>query len=171
MARGGQTANGQVLPAMEMTKWFNSNYHYLVPEINSHTTFELDPSKPLGAFQLAKSLEIETRPVLLGPVTYLLLAKSDQEGFAPINRLPDILPLYAQILADLSAAGVEWVQLDEPALCTDLDEASTHATCSSSSNFHLGKTAPGDADRLFGILQKTRSCLDNPVRRYPYRSI
>ncbi len=127
MARGGQTANGQVLPAMEMTKWFNSNYHYLVPEINSHTTFELDPSKPLGAFQLAKSLEIETRPVLLGPVTYLLLAKSDQEGFAPINRLPDILPLYAQILADLSAAGVEWVQLDEPALCTDLDEASTHA--------------------------------------------
>ncbi len=126
MARGFRAADGRILPAMEMTKWFNTNYHYLVPEIEPDTQFELDASKPLQALQASRVLGIETRPVLLGPVTYLLLSKSRHEGFSPLARLTDLLPLYRQLLAELAAAGAAWVQLDEPALCTDLN-ASTIA--------------------------------------------
>ncbi len=123
MARGARSKAGRILPAMEMTKWFNTNYHYLVPEINGHTRFKLNASKPLNAFRAARDLGIESRPVLLGPITYLLLSKSDREGFSPLSRLADLLPLYAQLLAELASAGAAWIQLDEPALCTDLDSS------------------------------------------------
>jgi 5-methyltetrahydropteroyltriglutamate--homocysteine methyltransferase len=123
MARGARSKAGQVLPAMEMTKWFDTNYHFLVPEINDNTRFKLDASKPLHAYRAARDLGIETRSVLLGPVTYLLLGKSEKEGFSPLSRLGDLLPLYSQLFGELAAAGAAWIQLDEPALCTDLDSA------------------------------------------------
>ena len=127
MARGIRSASGHLLPALEMTKWFNTNYHYLVPEIDADTQFKLNASKPLQAYQAARALGIETRPVLLGPITYLLLSKSGLEDFSPLSRLADILPLYSQLLAELAAAGAAWIQLDEPALCTDLTAASANA--------------------------------------------
>ena len=127
MARGIRSASGHLLPALEMTKWFNTNYHYLVPEIDADTQFKLNASKPLQAYQAARALGIETRPVLLGPITFLLLSKSGREDFSPLSRLADILPLYSQLLAELAAAGAAWIQLDEPALCTDLTAASANA--------------------------------------------
>jgi 5-methyltetrahydropteroyltriglutamate--homocysteine methyltransferase len=120
MARGFQNNQGKSIPALEMTKWFNTNYHYLVPEIHPDTKFILDLSKPVKAFQSAQSLNITTRPVLLGPVTYLLLSKSDINSFNPISRLEDLLLLYASLFAELDKIGVKWIQLDEPFLSTDL---------------------------------------------------
>lgn len=122
MARGARITSGQNLAAMEMTKWFNTNYHYLVPEINPDMHFELDESKPLQAFQLAKSHNFHTRPVLLGPISFLLLSKSDKADFQPLGKLEEILPLYAQFFTLLYDAGADWVQLDEPFLSMDLDE-------------------------------------------------
>ncbi|MEX5632785.1 5-methyltetrahydropteroyltriglutamate--homocysteine S-methyltransferase [Parafrankia sp. FMc2] len=117
MARG----NDQVAP-LEMTKWFDTNYHYLVPELGPDTSFALDPEKPLREFTEASNAGVITRPVLVGPVTFLLLAKPAPEvgdGFEPLSLLDRIVPLYADLLARLRAAGAEWVQLDEPALVLD----------------------------------------------------
>jgi 5-methyltetrahydropteroyltriglutamate--homocysteine methyltransferase len=107
---------------LEMTKWFDTNYHYLVPEIGPDTAFSLHPEKLLGELAEAAELGTALRPVLVGPVTYLLLAKAadgSPVSFAPLSRLTDLVPLYADLLRRLRAAGVEWVQLDEPALVTD----------------------------------------------------
>lgn len=122
MARGIQTENGDNLPAMEMTKWFNTNYHYIVPEIGPKTSFKLNPSKPVEAYKLAESLEIKTRPVIIGPVSFLLLSKSPSEDFSPVSKLAEILPLYSNLFKELKDIGVEWVQIDEPCLATDLNE-------------------------------------------------
>ncbi|WP_163505958.1 5-methyltetrahydropteroyltriglutamate--homocysteine S-methyltransferase [Fodinicola acaciae] len=114
MARG--TADAAPL---EMTKWFDTNYHYLVPELGPGTEFRLDATKPLEEFAEAGMV---TRPVLVGPVTFLLLAKPEPgapAGFEPLRLLDRLLPCYAELLQDLRAAGAEWVQLDEPALVTD----------------------------------------------------
>ncbi len=119
LARG--TAEQQPL---EMTKWFDTNYHYLVPEIGPETTFSLASTRIVDEFSLALADGIETRPYIVGPVTYLLLSKgSDDAGtdFAPLSRLADILPVYVQLLEKLAAAGASWVQLDEPALVVDQD--------------------------------------------------
>ncbi|GAA1657531.1 5-methyltetrahydropteroyltriglutamate--homocysteine S-methyltransferase [Actinoplanes couchii] len=107
-------------PALELTKWFATNYHYLVPEIDADTTFTPDPAKPLAEYAEAKALGIETRPVLVGPATFLLLAK----GTDPFARLDELVEVYATILNCLADAGVAWVQLDEPAYVADrtLDE-------------------------------------------------
>lgn len=109
MARGG----GSFAP-LRMTKWFDTNYHYLVPEIEAGTQFALQAAKPLAEFREARTLGIETRPVLLGPITFLLLSKG-----SPLHRLPELLPVYAELLAQLHAEGATWVQLDEPALVCD----------------------------------------------------
>lgn len=106
-------------PALELTKWFDSNYHYLVPEIGPETPLEY-----LGSARAAALRELgsRVRPVIVGPVTFLALAKPADdapEAFNPLDRLQDLLPVYAQWLADLREAGAEWVQLDEPALVTD----------------------------------------------------
>ena len=118
MARG----RDDVAP-LEMTKWFDTNYHYLVPELGPQTRFELDPApKPLTEFAEAAAAGVVTRPVLLGPVSFLLLAKPAPgvaANFAPITLLDRILPLYADLLRRLRTLGAEWVQLDEPALVTD----------------------------------------------------
>jgi 5-methyltetrahydropteroyltriglutamate--homocysteine methyltransferase len=117
MARG----TGGLAP-LPMTKWFDTNYHYIVPEIGAATRLRLAGDKPLAEVREARALGLATRPVLLGPVTYLLLAQAapgSPPGFAPLHRLGDLLDVYAGLLAQLSAEGVAWVQLDEPALAAD----------------------------------------------------
>lgn len=117
VARG----RGDDLP-LEMTKWFDSNYHYLVPEIGPDTAFRYASDRPVREFAEALAEGVLTRPVIVGPVTFLALAKAAEgapEGFAPIDRLADVLPVYAALLRDLAAAGATWVQLDEPALVSD----------------------------------------------------
>lgn len=117
MARGTQ----QVAP-LEMTKWFDTNYHYLVPELGPDTVFAADSTKQVAELREALSLGVAARPVLVGPATYLLLAKPApgvDPAFQPLSLLERLLPVYAEILGDLRAAGAEWVQLDEPALVQD----------------------------------------------------
>jgi 5-methyltetrahydropteroyltriglutamate--homocysteine methyltransferase len=114
MARG----TAEIAP-LEMTKWFDTNYHYLVPELGPDSTFVADARKPLAESREARDLGITTRPVLVGPVTFLLLSKSTVDGFEPLSLLDALLPAYAQVLAELADAGAEWVQLDEPALVQD----------------------------------------------------
>ena len=119
---GHQHHHGHGAPALEMTKWFDTNYHYMVPELGPDQTFALTANKPLDAFVEAKTLGIHTRPVILGPVTFLKLAKGSEEGFAPIDLLARLLPVYAKVLAELRAAGVDWVQIDEPCFVLDLSQ-------------------------------------------------
>jgi len=113
---------------LEMTKWFDSNYHYLVPEIGPETVFALSSDRLVREVAEAAAAGIRTRPVIVGPVTLLALAKASDaapEGFDPLSRLDDLLPVYAELLAKLKAAGAEWVQLDEPALVSESLPAST----------------------------------------------
>ncbi|MEG1679169.1 MAG: 5-methyltetrahydropteroyltriglutamate--homocysteine S-methyltransferase [Stenotrophomonas sp.] len=125
MARGLQ--RGEVdLHALEMTKWFDTNYHYLVPELQRGQSFHLRGDKPLSEYREAKALGIETRPVLLGPVSFLLLSKTS-DGSNPLDLLDNLLPVYAQLLAALKQEGAQWLQLDEPVLVQDLDAASKAA--------------------------------------------
>jgi 5-methyltetrahydropteroyltriglutamate--homocysteine methyltransferase len=122
MARGYQKDSVDV-PASEMKKWFDSNYHFVVPEFDDEVEFKLTFNKALAEFKEAKELGITTRPVVLGPITYLALGKASKSaaaGFTPIALLPKILPVYKQLLAELKEAGAEWVQIDEPILVTDL---------------------------------------------------
>jgi len=135
MARGRQSASATPcehghhhnddagIPALEMTKWFDTNYHYLVPELRSNQEFELSSAKAVDEFLEAKTLGIHTRPVLIGPVTYLLLSKIKDGSTAPLSLLPRLLPVYAEILRKLAIVGAEWVQIDEPALALDLGDA------------------------------------------------
>ncbi len=121
MARGRQNA-----AAMEMTKWFDTNYHYIVPELSADTKFALSTSKAIDDYNEAKALGIETRPVLLGPVSFLRLAKmrDDSDRWA---LLPKLLTVYAAVISILAAAGAAWIQMDEPCLVTDLDEETRRA--------------------------------------------
>ncbi|MGV9313204.1 5-methyltetrahydropteroyltriglutamate--homocysteine S-methyltransferase [Streptomyces sp. NPDC003691] len=115
---------------LEMTKWFDTNYHYLVPELGPDTVFTADPAKQLAELREALALGAAARPVLVGPVTYLLLAKpapGTAPGFDPLTLLDRLLPVYAEVLARLRAAGAEWVQLDEPALVQDRTPAELNA--------------------------------------------
>jgi 5-methyltetrahydropteroyltriglutamate--homocysteine methyltransferase len=114
------------VPAMEMTKWFDTNYHYIVPELTADTTFALNDTAPVDAWQEAKALGIDTRPVLIGPVTFLSLAKT-KDGSDPLALLGRLLPVYAELLDKLAAAGAQAVQLDEPVLATDLSDAARSA--------------------------------------------
>ncbi|MGW1894122.1 5-methyltetrahydropteroyltriglutamate--homocysteine S-methyltransferase [Streptomyces sp. NPDC002004] len=125
MARGTQDA-----APLEMTKWFDTNYHYLVPELGPNTVFAADSAKQVAELKEAIGLGLTARPVLVGPVTYLLLAKPAPgvaAGFEPLTLLDRLLPVYAEVLADLRAAGAEWVQLDEPALVEDRTPAELKA--------------------------------------------
>ncbi|MGV9966073.1 5-methyltetrahydropteroyltriglutamate--homocysteine S-methyltransferase, partial [Streptomyces olivaceus] len=125
MARGTQ----EVAP-LEMTKWFDTNYHYLVPELGPDTVFSADPAQQVAELAEALSHGHTPRPVLVGPVTYLLLAKPApgvDAGFDPLTLLDRLLPVYAEVLADLRAAGAGWVQLDEPALVQDRTPAELNA--------------------------------------------
>ncbi|RCW45283.1 methionine synthase (B12-independent) [Halopolyspora algeriensis] len=121
MARGNDS-----VPPLEMTKWFDTNYHYLVPEIGPDTSFALTDRTPIEQYREAAALGVTTRPVLVGPVTFLLLAKPDGSApatFRPLDRLGDLLACYAELLRELHHAGAEWVQLDEPAFTADRSPA------------------------------------------------
>jgi 5-methyltetrahydropteroyltriglutamate--homocysteine methyltransferase len=120
MARGsGGDGNG--IQALEMTKWFDTNYHYIVPEVDPRGRFRLASTKPLDHFLEARALGIETRPVLLGPVTFFSLAKTADGSHAPLSLIDEALPVYEEILRRLSKQGARWVQIDEPVLVTDID--------------------------------------------------
>lgn len=111
--------NDDVAP-LEMTKWFDTNYHYLVPEIGPRTRFALNPLKLLGELEEARALDIPARPVIVGPITFLALSKAVDGAGAPIARLDDLLAVYAELLEVLVDEGVQWVQFDEPVLVTDM---------------------------------------------------
>ena len=120
MARGSQK-DGLDVSAMEMTKWFDTNYHYIVPEFSSETEFKYSSRKAVREFKEAKEQGVHTRPVIIGPVTYLLLGKMKGEENA-LSLLPKLLPVYEELLSELAEAGADWVQIDEPMLVMDLPE-------------------------------------------------
>ncbi|MGS2738509.1 5-methyltetrahydropteroyltriglutamate--homocysteine S-methyltransferase [Sinomicrobium sp. M5D2P17] len=122
MARGYQK-DGLDITAMEMTKWFDTNYHYIVPEFHKNQEFKWFSSKITEEFTEAKKVLDKTpKPVLVGPVSYLLLGKEKEEGFHRIDLLKNLLPVYVEILNKLKDLGAEWIQLDEPFLSLDLTE-------------------------------------------------
>ncbi len=130
MARGKKNDN-QNIPAMEMTKWFDTNYHYLVPEFKENQEFKLYALKAVREFEEAKAMGIHTRPVLLGPVSYLLSGRMVDGAASVLTLLPLLLPVYEAILDKLAEAGADWIQMDEPCLVLDRAEdvaAAVHKT-------------------------------------------
>lgn len=121
MARGYQK-DGIDITAMEMTKWFDTNYHYIVPEFYKDQTFKLFSQKIINEYNEAKRLGVKTKPVIIGPVSYLLLGKEKQKGFHRIELIKNLLPVYLEILKELEVQQVEWVQFDEPFLVLDLTQ-------------------------------------------------
>nr|WP_315231276.1 5-methyltetrahydropteroyltriglutamate--homocysteine S-methyltransferase [uncultured Flavobacterium sp.] len=121
MARGSQK-DGQDVVAMEMTKWFDTNYHYIVPEFTKDQEFKLFSEKIINEFKEAKALGIATKPVLIGPVSYLLLGKEKEEGFHRIDLIDKLLPVYFEILQKLENENIAWIQFDEPFLALNLTD-------------------------------------------------
>ena len=122
MARGYQK-DGLDITAMEMTKWFDTNYHYIVPEFTANQQFRVFSEKVFEEFHLAKQVTgIIPKPVLIGPVSYLLLGKEKEAGFEKISLIKRLVPVYIEILKRLKSAGAVWVQLDEPFLALDLSQ-------------------------------------------------
>lgn len=126
LARGYQK-DGFDLTAMEMTKWFDTNYHYIVPEFYRNQHFKLFSSKIFNEFEEAKALGILTKPVIIGPVSYLLLGKEKEEGFDKLDLLENLLPVYTELLTKLKNLGAVDVQIDEPYLSLDLSEKEKEA--------------------------------------------
>ena len=135
-------AHGSATFASEMTKWFDTNYHYIVPEFRADTRFRLADDKVFREFQEAQALGFRAKPVLPGPVTYLSLGKVQDPanpGFDPFTLLDDLVTVYEQVLQKLSALGAEWVQIDEPILGLDLSAQQRDAVLSAWQR--LGKAA------------------------------
>ncbi|GFZ09314.1 methionine synthase 2 [Actinidia rufa] len=125
MARGNAS-----VPAMEMTKWFDTNYHFIVPELGPDVNFSYASHKAVDEYKEAKALGVDTVPVLVGPVSYLLLskpAKGVEKSFSLLSLLDKILPIYKKVVTELKAAGASWIQFDEPTLVKDLDSHQLHA--------------------------------------------
>ena len=121
MARGLQNNEFDVT-AMEMTKWFDTNYHYLVPEFTANQEFELFSLKPVHEFKEALAHNITTKPVVLSPVTYLLLGKEKEAGFNRIDLLDNLLPVFYKLIEGLVDAGATYIQIDEPCLALDITD-------------------------------------------------
>ncbi|WP_330746123.1 5-methyltetrahydropteroyltriglutamate--homocysteine S-methyltransferase [Chryseobacterium sp. CP-77] len=121
MARGYQK-DGLDITAMEMTKWFDTNYHYIVPEFYKNQQFKLSSDKIFNEFAGAKQAGINAKPVIIGLVSYLLLGKEKEEGFDKLDLAGNLLPVYIEILTKLQEQGAEWIQFDEPFLALDLTE-------------------------------------------------
>ena len=119
MARGLQKEAIDVT-AMEMTKWFDTNYHYIVPEFVKNQSFSLNPEKIINEFKEARELGIKTKPVIIGPITFLLLGKEKEEGFDRLELLDELLPIYENLIKEIDGLGAEYVQIDEPILATEL---------------------------------------------------
>ncbi|MGL1887958.1 MAG: 5-methyltetrahydropteroyltriglutamate--homocysteine S-methyltransferase [Reichenbachiella sp.] len=126
MARGIQK-EGFDIKALEMTKWFDTNYHYLVPEFEKEQHFSLFSNKIIAEYKEALEAGISTRPVILGPVSFLLLGKEKEVGFHRIELLEKLLPVYFQILEELTLLGLKEVQIDEPCLALDLNQQEIQA--------------------------------------------
>ena len=152
MARGVQerevdeSQQGDGAKAMEMTKWFDTNYHYIVPELSPDTTFSLTSRRPVEAYEEALEQGIDTRPVLLDPVTFLMLGKTTSAALDAVDLLEGLLPVYEQVLQDLEEAGCTAVQMDAPALVLDLTDkqkdafASAYETLSAATGVDLHLT-------------------------------
>src|SRR5215218_7507282 len=120
MARGG--AGDEPVRAMELTKWFDTNYHYLVPEFSPDQTFRLASDKPFAELADAQAAGAPAKPVLLGPITFLLLGKmtGGDDSASPLSLLEALLTVYAEVIQRLASGGAQWIQIDEPVLVTDL---------------------------------------------------
>lgn len=159
----GKAPSGKTSRALEMTKWFDTNYHYLVPEIDENTRFSLRFNKVRRAFQEALHWGHRTRPVLLGPVSFLLLSKNpNPQGAAPLSRLHDLLPIYVQIFQELAEAGADWIQLDEPCLSFDLTAEQLEAY--QIAYDHLSQNAPQLRVQLTTYFAEVTPHLDTLVR-------
>ena len=119
MARGQQREGADVI-AMEMTKWFDTNYHYIVPEFYKDQVFDLNTDKILNELQEAIELGITPKPVLIGPISYLLLGKEKEPGFDRLDLLEKLLPIYIELLQQIKENGANWIQIDEPFLVMDI---------------------------------------------------
>jgi len=119
-SQGEQTHACGGVHAGEMTKWFDTNYHYIVPEFSTDTRFALDTARLDEQLAQARTLGVNAKPVIVGPLTYLWLGKA-KDGSDRLDLLPRLLPVYAELLAWFVTQGIEWVQVDEPALVTELD--------------------------------------------------
>lgn len=162
LARG----NAEVFP-LEMTKWFDTNYHYLVPEIGPDTPISLKNTDLVDRFTEAKSWGYLTRPVIVGPVTYLALSKGETEGYDPLDRLEDVVAVYEQLLTAFKAAGAEWVEIDETAVVSDnlstsrdgiiakVEQVWTHLLSSSNRPNVLLAAPYGDSTKAFPALVRT----------------
>lgn len=126
MARGYQK-DGLDITAMEMTKWFDTNYHYIVPEFSKGQSFKLFSNKIINEFIGARQIGINAKPVILGPVSYLLLGKEKEEGFEKLDLIDNLLPVYLEILKSLQSHGAEYIQIDEPFLGLDLTDKAKEA--------------------------------------------
>ncbi|XP_038706183.1 5-methyltetrahydropteroyltriglutamate--homocysteine methyltransferase-like isoform X2 [Tripterygium wilfordii] len=125
MARGNAS-----VPAMEMTKWFDTNYHFIVPELGPDVNFCYASHKAVDEYKEAKALGIDTVPVLIGPVSYLLLskpAKGVEKSFSLLSLVDKLLPIYKKVVSELKGAGATWIQFDEPTLVMDLEPHQLHA--------------------------------------------
>ena len=156
------------IKALEMTKWFDTNYHYIVPEINAKQSFKLQSEKLITEFLEAKAEGIVTRPVLLGPVTFLLLAKCREDDIEPLSLLSRLLPVYQDVLAQLKSVGCPWVQMDEPILVTELN-------ANQKSAFDYAYKILGDAEKFPRIMltsyfgdvgDNLKTVLSLPVKGY-----
>lgn len=136
--RSGHENDCQCVQAGEMTKWFDTNYHYIVPEVTRDTAFKLDASRLVEQVLEAQVLNSQVKPVIIGPVTYLWLCK-EKDDSSKLDLLERILPVYGELLNVLSQQGVEWVQIDEPILVTELDRKWVHAFHNA---YHQLKSAP-----------------------------
>lgn len=134
-------SHGGPATALEMTKWFDANYHYVVPELNAEQTFQMTCTKPFDEFAEALALSIRTMPVIVGPLTFLLLANTRGQTFDRLSLLPKLLPVYAEVLQRLQKQGAEWVQLDEPALC--LDQTPEQRVAFTTAYVQLRENVPG----------------------------
>jgi 5-methyltetrahydropteroyltriglutamate--homocysteine methyltransferase len=122
MARGTDDVG-----AMEMTKWFDTNYHYIVPELGPESTFRLSSDTPFAALAEAQSAGVTGKVVLVGPLTFLLLGKAHDASFDRLSLLDKLVPVYVEVVEKLAAQGAGWIQIDEPILVTDVDDRTLDA--------------------------------------------
>ncbi len=161
MARGSQSGN---VSALEMTKWFDTHYHYLVPELSPGQEFRLGERQGLDHYREARSAGILTRPVLLGPVTFLSLAKGTDPGLDPLSLLEGVLPVYEEVLRLLADQGASWVQVDEPILVTDLSPRQRDAVKQTYTRLAGAAKVSLMLTTYFGDLQESLGlALDRPV--------
>ncbi|SEO73848.1 5-methyltetrahydropteroyltriglutamate--homocysteine S-methyltransferase [Aquisalimonas asiatica] len=138
----GRAPSGSPVAAAEMTKWFDTNYHYIVPELEADTHFSLNPEPLLQAIGTARELGVPYKPVILGPVSYLALSKARDNGADALELLDTLLPVYRELLETLGKAGAQWVQIDEPVLATDLPDAWRDAVARTYAQLHHADHRP-----------------------------